>query len=335
NAIPLAAFWIGDLLLLAALPWTRRSFGPANPPTLLLAVMRGIFAWLPSPWFYIIQSIGTILVIYAFWIEPFEIQITRQTFVSPNLSKSEKPLRLLHIGDLHIERLTQREIKLNALIQDLNPDIILFSGDFLNLSYLHDERASQDVRRVVSRWIAPLGVFAVSGSPAVDLPGTLPDLLSNLPITVLENECKSFGWNGSSIHLFGLSCSHHPQRDAEILAGLNNDNLKGLKVLLYHSPDIAPDAAELGMDLQLSGHTHGGQVRLPLIGALFTGSLYGRAFQAGRYQIQNMVLYITRGLGMEGAAAPRVRFLCKPEITLWEINGSQEISMASPNEKKR
>jgi uncharacterized protein len=72
--------------------------------------------------------------------------------------------------------------------------------------------------------------------------------------------------------------------------------------------------------LQLSGHTHGGQVRLPFYGALFTASLYGKVFEAGRYKLKDLTLYITRGLGLEGAGAPRVRFLCPPEITLWEIS---------------
>lgn len=95
------------------------------------------------------------------------------------------------------------------------------------------------------------------------------------------------------------------------------------KILLYHSPDLAPEAAELGIDLQLSGHTHGGQVRLPFYGAVITGSLYGKALEVGRRQIGSLTLYVTRGLGMEGAGAPRVRFLCPPEIILWEMDGSE------------
>ena len=93
-----------------------------------------------------------------------------------------------------------------------------------------------------------------------------------------------------------------------------------MNILLYHTPDLAPEASRLGIDLQLSGHTHGGQVRLPFYGALVTGSLYGKRFEAGRYQLERMVLYVSRGLGLEGAGAPRVRFLCPPEMILWEIS---------------
>ena len=92
-------------------------------------------------------------------------------------------------------------------------------------------------------------------------------------------------------------------------------------ILLYHTPDLAPEAAEAGVDLLLCGHTHGGQVRLPLYGAVVTSSLYGKAFEIGRRQIGGLTLYVTRGLGMEGSGAPRVRFLCPPEVVLWEIGG--------------
>jgi len=70
----------------------------------------------------------------------------------------------------------------------------------------------------------------------------------------------------------------------------------------------------------LSGHTHGGQIQLPLIGPLFTGSLYGLQLQSGLYKIHDTLLTISRGIGLEGLGAPRVRFLCPPEIIEWKIN---------------
>jgi predicted MPP superfamily phosphohydrolase len=85
---------------------------------------------------------------------------------------------------------------------------------------------------------------------------------------------------------------------------------------------VAPEAAEIGFDWYLCGHTHGGQIRLPLIGALFSSSRLGRRFVMGRYTVGKLQLYVTRGVGMEGLGAPRARFLCPPEIVLWEIRGS-------------
>jgi hypothetical protein len=77
-----------------------------------------------------------------------------------------------------------------------------------------------------------------------------------------------------------------------------------------------PQAVELGIDLYLCGHTHGGQVRLPVIGPLLTSSHLGREYVMGHYQVGQTHLYVSRGVGLEGLSAPRVRLLAPPEITL-------------------
>lgn len=319
-ALLLWGFFLSDWLQLELLPRFKKSYGPAKPPVILLMSGRCLAALLPWPFNLAAQIVGTLLVVYGFWIEPHTIRVTTQTLSSKKL-KPETRLRVLHLGDLHIERLTRREEQLDELIQSLKPDLILFSGDFLNLSYLTDATALHDARAVIRKWQAPLGVFAVAGSPAVDLEETVPLVLEGLPIHRLQGETVAVQAGGDTIHIAGLTCSHKPFVDFPALKQIVAPQPENFTILLYHSPDLAPHAAELGIDLQLSGHTHGGQVRLPGFGALVTGSLYGRRFQSGRYAIRDMVLSITRGIGMEGAGAPRVRFLCPPEIILWEIAG--------------
>ena len=312
------AFFLLDWALIGALPAAGRSYGPAHPPVLVLACLRAVVALLPPVAALPLQVIGTLLVVYGFWIEPHTIKVTHQTLHSPRL-QNRQPIRLLHLGDLHIERVTSRERQLNSLVQSLNPDIILFSGDFLNLSYLRDPQAQSDARKIIGAWSAPFGVYAVAGSPAVDLENVVPSLLEGLPIRWLQDEKVTLEIRGQPIDVVGVSCTHKPFLDSARLEQALATPLEHFSILLYHSPDLAPAAARSGFDLQLSGHTHGGQVRLPFIGALFTGSLYGKVFEAGRMQIGRMVLYISRGIGMEGAGAPRVRFLCPPEIILWEL----------------
>lgn len=318
-SIVLLAFYLGDWALLALLPRFHRSYGPPKPPVLLLAIFRTLVALLPIPVTLPFQVAGTLLIILGFWIEPQRLTLTHQILRTPKWN-SDRPLRILHLGDLHMERLTPREEKLNQWIKELHPDLILFSGDFLNLSYLHDPLAWEFARRLISEWQAPLGVFAVTGSPAVDLPEIMPQLLKDLPIRWLDDEFIQIEHCGTKFIVTGLTCTHKPFDDAPRLAHLVENHPSRFSILLHHSPDLAPEAALLGFDLQLSGHTHGGQVRLPLIGALFTGTLYGKVFESGRYQIGPMTLYITRGIGLEGAAAPRVRLFCPPEIILWEIH---------------
>lgn len=314
-------FFLLDWLAIGLLPRFKRSFGPVQPPVLLLAILRSMVALLPFSVSLPLQFLGTVLVVYSFWLEPHWLQVTLQEMQTPKLASGSR-VRILHLGDLHIERITHREREVQAQIERLKPDLILFSGDILNLSYRDDPLAMEHARQVLGAWKAPLGVFLVTGSPAVDLPRNVPKILDSLPIRWLKSESVSISTGGGSIQLIGLTCTHRPHVDGPILKELLPHPSPSLSILLYHSPDLAPAAASLGVDLQLSGHTHGGQVRIPGFGALVTGSLYGKAFEAGRMRVRNMVLYVTRGIGLEGAAAPRLRLFCRPEIILWEITGS-------------
>ena len=313
-------FFLLDWSLLAALPTLKISYGPAKPPTLLLAILRVPFALFPSPWIWVLQSMGTLLVVYAFWIEPQRLVVTKQHLSTEKMDLST-PIRILHFGDLHVERITKRERELIARAQSLDPDLILFSGDILSYSFVEDSPAQQEARAVLSQLAANHTVYAVAGSPPLDRKDVLGKIYDGIQITLLETTRVQLQLGGNRMTLTGLPCTHDPEYDGAELMKLPPVSRESFDILLYHSPDLAPTAAELGYDLQLSGHTHGGQVRLPLYGALYTSSLLGKRYEAGRYQVGDMTLYVTRGLGMEGKAAPRVRFLCPPEIVLWEIGG--------------
>ena len=316
----LYAFFLLDWLLLLLLPRFQRSFGPAKPPLLALALLRSPFFLLPLPAAIAFQVLGTLLVVDGFWIEPQRLTLTHQTLVSPRLSPGAH-LRLMHLGDLHMERITAREHRLQQWIDEFKPDVIVFTGDVLSLSYRHDPLAHEHARQVIRQWHAPLGVFFVSGSPAVDLPDIFPSLIQGLPITHLDNQTATLSFPGGALDLVGLTCTHQPALDLQTLKTIYPTRSDRVTILLYHSPDLAPSAAQMGIDLQLSGHTHGGQVCLPGWGALYTASLTGKQFESGRKRVGHMLEYTTRGLGMEGAGAPRVRFLCPPEVILWDIQG--------------
>lgn len=317
----LALFFYVDYVLISLLPITKRSFGPSKVITLMLACLRVPFAWLPDGWNLGFEIAGTLLVIYGFYIEPFWVDMHHETFKSDKLS-SKSPLRVLHISDLHIERVTRRESSIIEKVKQLSPDLILFTGDVLNLSYLDDPTAQSDAITFFSQLSAPLGVYGVTGSPAVDFPDFFSRLSRSTSLQWLNNESILIETPSGQINLLGVTCTHNPDIDQKTLSEVQQraqTDGQAVNLLLYHSPDLAPNSSKLGINLQLSGHTHGGQVRLPVLGPLYTGSLYGRLFDAGRYLVNGMTMYISRGLGLEGAIAPRVRFLCRPEMILWEI----------------
>jgi hypothetical protein len=222
------------------------------------------------------------------------------------------------------------------MIRSVSPDLILLTGDYVNLSYVDDPIAHADARRFLSALSsngenpAPVGVYAVLGSPSVDRNSI--SLFDGLPIRLLRNEVMTINLpatsslsgvpseQGRQLALVGLDCSHDPSSDAERLATLVAQAPPDTcRVLLYHSPELMPVAPEFGINLYLCGHTHGGQVRLPFYGAVVTASTLGKRFEMGYYRLEDTHLYVSRGFGFEGMGAPRVRFLCPPEITLVSI----------------
>lgn len=322
---------LGDWITLALLPRLGRSFGPVTPPLLGLALVRTglslLAGWLWAGWsglavYTTLSLVITILVVYAVWIEPFRIGVTQVALHSPKLN-GPTPLRLLHISDLHIERITPRERCLLRLVEELAPDAIVITGDYLNLSSVHDPEAQAEARALLTRLceITPVPIYAITGSPPVDPPDVVPRIFAGLPITWLLDEITETCINGHVLRLVGLHCTWDRSIDGprlrHLLEGRENDLFT---LLLYHSPDLMPEAVELGVDLYLCGHTHGGQIRLPLFGALITSSEFRKRYEMGRYQEGSTTLYVSRGLGMEGMGAPRARFLAPPEVVLWTLS---------------
>jgi hypothetical protein len=328
-------FAMSDWLLLVWLPRLGRSFGPVGPqllvqtaPRLAVAALSAILAWLFDPTngglllLTVLQLLGSGLYLWGMLVEPFALGLTGQT-VQPAAWRDRPvcPLRLLHLSDLHVERLTRREAKLLDLIEQAQPDLIVFTGDFLNLSYVDDPTARAEVRQVLAQLRAPYGVFATLGSPPVDPRHETPSLLDGFAIRLLRDEVAVINLpDGRKLSLIGLDCEHDLISDEsalrQLLAVTPADSAR---VLLYHSPELMPVARSLPLDLYLCGHTHGGQIRLPGYGAILTSSVTGKRYEAGRYDEQGTILYVSRGIGLEGLSAPRMRLLCPPEIVLWEV----------------
>jgi hypothetical protein len=331
-------FAVLDWLLLEWLPQTRRSFGPVGPqllvmttPRWLAAIGLGLVGWLlgradlAGPLLMgvaLVQVMGAAVYLWGTLHEPFALGVTRKPMQSVYLNGGP-PLRLLHLSDMHVERLTQREANLIELIGQMQPDVIVITGDYLNLSYVDEPAARAEVQKLLAQLSAPLGVYATLGSPPVDPPLTTPSLFDGLNIRLLRDEAAVLTLpNGRTLSLLGLDCTHSLPIDADVFKALvQQAPPDSMRVLLYHSPELMPLVQQYPVDLYLCGHTHGGQVRMPWYGAVLTSSSLGKRYEMGEYVEQNTRLYISRGIGLEGLSAPRLRLLCPPEIVLWELSG--------------
>jgi predicted MPP superfamily phosphohydrolase len=325
------AFTVADGIGLALLPRRGRSYGPVTPPLLGLALVRTSLAfamgllWGTEAGLLLTTAINLIITAisaYATWVEPFRITVTRAELHSPKLA-GQIPVRLLHISDLHVERVALRERELLRLVGVLAPDAIVITGDYINLSRVHDAGAQAEARQLLADLcaLARCPVYAITGSPPVDLPDIVPDVFEGVPINWLLDTSRDVQINGQCLRLVGLSCQRERSLDVPQLRRLlADDHSDAFTLLLYHSPDLMPEAVDLGVDLYLCGHTHGGQIRLPLFGALITSSQFWKRYEMGRYEEGGTTLYVSRGLGMEGLGTPRARFLAPPEIVQWTLS---------------
>ena len=250
--------------------------------------------------------------------EPYRLGVSSVPITAPAFLPG-RPLRIVHLSDLHLERLTRREQEMLAQVTALQPDLIVLTGDYVNVDYRSDPLTWQQARSVLSHLHAPLGVYAVTGTPGVDTPAAVQAIFSGLEIVLLQDQVFHLELENQILYIIGVS-NLGRERDAAALQSLSAQiPPDAYSLLLYHTPDLIETASAAGVDLYLAGHTHGGQIRLPFYGALVTLSAYGKQYEMGQYQLGPTTLYISRGLGMEGLGLPRARFLCPPEIVLLEL----------------
>jgi len=330
--IVLLGFIIIDLIWLKSLPSWKISYGSGIPSLILFSILRIFFfgLWIiltyllhkltasinPLPlWTFIIPNLLLLgLGIYGFCIEPFHLTETRIEIEVPGIYN---PMRIIQISDIHVEASTKREQALPAYIDGLHPDMIVITGDLINESYINDSKAIKALRDLAVKLKAPLGVFAVNGN--VESPQRLQRMLQGIDVHVLQNEMVRIPEISSKFVLVGLNYIEWSQDKEELSFLISQTQPDDFSLLLYHKPDLIYSASDLNVNLYLSGHTHGGQVRLPFWGAIFTNSRYGKTFEMGMYQVENTTLFVSRGLGFTGGVAPRIRFLAPPEVVIVDL----------------
>jgi predicted MPP superfamily phosphohydrolase len=205
------------------------------------------------------------------------------------------------------------------LVNEQAPDLTVFTGDFVTFA---PERFAPALAATIRGLQARDGVFTVLGNhDHLTNPKTVAEAVREGGATDLTNSVRTVSRRSSVLHVCGLDdiWEGRPRLD-RVLSLLPRT---GTAILLVHEPDFAEIVARTGrFDLQLSGHSHGGQIRLPLVGAPVLPR-YARKYPIGLYRLKSMTLYTNRGLGV---LPPRFRFLCRPEITVFELDSGRPYS---------
>jgi uncharacterized protein len=241
-------------------------------------------------------------------------------------------LRVAQISDIHMGGwMNGDRLQLVAdWIMAQSPDLLLITGDFL-IGRGFTEVSRQwimELTKVLTPLAASVPSFAVLGNHDYwTNPDAIREMLFLCRITDLTNTVFTLSREGENLHLCGVDDVRAGNvRLDQVLAHLNDHSAA---ILLAHEPDFADISAATGkFDLQISGHTHGGQVVIPYLGAPILPHL-GRKYPSGLYKVGNMFQYTNRGLGANRLS---IRWNCPPEVTIFTLKSMDLEIFAVPNE---
>ena len=269
----------------------------------------------------------TALIWYSFIFEPNNIQIERISVKVENLSESFDGIKIVHLTDFHSKDFGEREKRVLEILEDLDPDLVFITGDFIDHKTKDIDSCQEFWRELGNKYQGK--IFGVLGNHEYWIDhinaSSIKDLLEKSGIVVLRNENKKISRSKDAavlrlynddeyIYLIGVD---DPDTGRDDLSKAMINIEKNIpKILLAHSPDIVDNLQGEQIDLILSGHTHGGQVKIPFLRPFWTPTENRGKYASGLFEINGTNLYVNRGIG---TAIFPIRFNCSPEITVIEL----------------
>ena len=243
----------------------------------------------------------------AFLIEPHWLAVDQVTI---RTDKLERNVRVAVVADVQTDRPGRYERRAFRRVRAEEPDVILLVGD-----YIHEAdgnryvAAGEKLNQIMEEadLDAPLGIYAVRGN--VDREDGWQEIFAGLPVTTFE---RSHTLDLSPLTLTGLT--FEDSANAQLVVAPED----GFHIVLGHVPNFS--LGQIEGDVLIAGHTHGGQIQLPFVGPLITLSEVPRAWASGVTEIApGRTLVVSRGIGMEREQAPRMRFLCRPQLVILDL----------------
>ena len=277
---------------------------------------------------------GAGVLAYARYVEPYWLAVKRVTLELPRLALPFDGYRVVHISDIHMDgwMTPERLDRIVNLVNEQEPDLVAITGDFVAVSadYVFG------ITRPLKRLRAPDGAVAVLGNhDHMNDAAAVRRALFSAGVIDVSNRVHTLCRDGSALHLCGVDSVMEGLHDLAGVLRTLQDRRPGCAVLLAHEPDFADESAATGrFDLQLSGHSHGGQVKLPFLNAPYIVPLLSRLgfsfvppliyeYPSGLYEVGKMYQYTNRGLGIIYA---RFRLNCRPEVTVITLRVPQRES---------
>jgi len=278
----------------------------------------------------LVAALGVAL--WAFVFEPASLIARQHELPIPYWSADLAGLRVAVLADLHVGSPFNGIAKLDKVVEltnSLKPDLIVIPGDFVIQGVLGGSFvAPEEAAAVLARLSAPLGVWACLGNHDWWLDARrVSTALEKNKIAVLEDRAVRIQRGRAHFWLVGISDFWEGPHDVRKALGQVSDDAP--IILFTHNPDVFPTISER-FSLLIAGHTHGGQVYLPLLGRPIVPSKYGQRFAYGHVVEYGRHMFISPGLG---TSILPVRFRVPPEVTLLKLDVGRSAS-ADPSRKR-
>ncbi|MFC1577309.1 metallophosphoesterase [Candidatus Omnitrophota bacterium] len=259
--------------------------------------------------FVAVMLILQIAYVDAFFIEPNWIKVDRVRIADPGLAKALGGLKVIHISDLHIEKLGFVEMSLIRIVERLKPDIIFITGDVAET-----RQGAQPVADVLSLLEPKFRAYMVIGESPGD--SLIAELISSkmwdkADVSILNHEAIRLNLKDRDDAYFWLVNPSSPKTLHELVKDIPKEEPV---IVINHFPEIVKQAAVEGLDLVLAGNTHGGQCGIPILRKIFPYSTRS-AYISGLFKIKDTLLYVNRGITSQKG----IRFFCRPEVTVLEF----------------
>ena len=262
------------------------------------------------------------LYAYATHIEPRSIKVTEIEIPS---DKIKTQLVIAHISDIQSARIGPWEQQVFKKLAQLNPDIIFHTGDLLQIDDPDEFNTNLTRLADLFKTLNPkYGIFNVLGNVDRRLkPGQIDELAN---VRTLINDTAHISDENLRLSILGLSYPQSMRGDKTAITQWQKDTTPdSFTIILGHAPDYVLDITEIPVDLCLAGHTHGGQVSLPLIGPLLNQSRTPKSWANGPTKLKHTTLNVSPGIGTEHAAGiPPIRFNCPPTISIIKMTPHPE-----------
>ena len=255
------------------------------------------------------------LLLWARFVSTTGLIIKEYAVINENLPDNFHGIKIVHFTDLHYgTTINQQYVRMLVdTINGLRPDIIVFTGDLFDKDVIKSKDEVLALGYLLSELDAVLGKFAVRGNHDYEK-NYFDQAMAVSGFRVLNNEAELIYYRGETpIQIIGL-----PSLIKEVYTiceDLIADDTIYFRILLAHEPDVIDNLFELNIDLMLAGHSHGGQIRLPFFGAVYT-PVGAKNYFNEHYRVGNTDLFISSGIG---TSEWRFRFLNRPSINLYRL----------------